>query len=132
MQPNAWLGQVPLRVAGRELNLQLTWAAHDRLLELLGEDYGTGGKLRDLSVLVHELSGGSISAEAVYEASPPIRLTMAAVQRAIVLGWVGPEGAGEEAGEEAAGPFLRRLAKGFAGFFSGRWRRVSAMTGSGA
>lgn len=128
---NSFRGEVPLQVEGRSLTLRLTWAAHDQLIERLGDDYGSTSRLRDLSVLVEELSGGEISAEEVYEASPPVKPAMAAVQRAILLGWLGPDDAREEAGEAADGPFSR-LAGVFAAFWSGRSKQGSAMPSSGA
>lgn len=132
-KPVAFRGEVALEIGDRALTLRLTWAAHDRLLELMGDDYGPSRNMRELSVIVSELSGGEISADEVYALSPPIQPVTAAVEKALLLGWLGPEAARER--EEAGGddPFgLSRLVAALRGFWGGRSKPASTPSASGA
>ena len=99
---NPYTGDVPLEIGGVQLTLVYDWRALGRMRAELGKDgqaAALSGELKSLAVLVEiglHRHHGDWNAARVTEASPPVMVTIDAVEKALSYAYFGPKGAAEE------------------------------------
>ncbi len=97
---NKFTGEYPIEIGGTVYALRYSWAALAELQAELGVEYDTAistalstQDVKTLSIVISCGLDGALSAKDVYEASPQLMATSAAVTGAILFAYYGTAGA---------------------------------------